>query len=95
MKNKFTEAVKGVGDATIALKMKRGVGVPMGDIEDASNLDGSETVIKHEPGQVILLLFWATWGPPAQAPMAHNQKMLEDNKEKWGDKVRIIGLSID
>ena len=67
----------------------------MGDIEDASNLDGSETVIKHEPGQVILLLFWATWGPPAQAPMAHNQKMLEDNKEKWGDKVRIIGLSID
>jgi len=27
--------------------------------------------------------------------MAHNQKMLDDNKEKWGDKVRIIGLSID
>jgi len=27
--------------------------------------------------------------------MAHNQKMLVDNKEKWGDKVRIIGLSID
>jgi len=27
--------------------------------------------------------------------MAHNQKMLEDNKETWGDKVRLIGLSID
>lgn len=27
--------------------------------------------------------------------MAHNQKMLEDNKGKWGDRVRIVGLSID
>lgn len=27
--------------------------------------------------------------------MAHNQEMLTKNKEKWGDKVRIIGLSID
>jgi len=39
--------------------------------------------------------FWATWCPPCQAPMAHNQKMLEENGEKWGDKVKIIGLSID
>jgi len=27
--------------------------------------------------------------------MAHNQEMLTKNKEKWGDNVRIIGLSID
>jgi len=27
--------------------------------------------------------------------MAHNQKMLEDNKDKWGDKVQIYGFSID
>jgi len=39
--------------------------------------------------------FWATWCPPCQAPMAHNQKMLEENAEKWGDKVKIVGLSID
>jgi len=39
--------------------------------------------------------FWATWCPPCQGPMAHNQKMLEENKEKWGGKVKIIGLSID
>ena len=39
--------------------------------------------------------FWATWCPPCQAPMAHNQKLLELNAERWGDKVRIIGISID
>lgn len=27
--------------------------------------------------------------------MAHNQEMLEHNGSRWGDKVRIIGLSID
>ena len=27
--------------------------------------------------------------------MAHNQKMLTENEVKWGDKVRLIGLSID
>lgn len=27
--------------------------------------------------------------------MAHNQEMLEHNGSKWGDKVRIIGISID
>lgn len=27
--------------------------------------------------------------------MAHNQKMLEEKGATWGDKVRIIGISID
>jgi len=27
--------------------------------------------------------------------MAHNQEMLEHHGERWGDKVRIIGISID
>jgi len=58
--------------------------------EDAEDVD-----IERKAGQVILLDFWATWCPPCQGPMAHNQEMLEKNKEKWGDKVRIIGLSID
>lgn len=95
LKTKLGEATKDVDDVVLALKMKRGVGCAMGDIEDVSKLDGGETAVKHEAGQVILLDFWATWCPPCQAPMAHNQKMLEDNKDKWGGKVRLIGLSID
>jgi len=43
----------------------------------------------------MLIDFWATWCPPCQEPMAHNQKMLEENAAAWGDKVKIIGLSID
>jgi len=60
-------------------------------IEDAS----VKVNIEHNQGEVFLIDFWATWCPPCQAPMAHNQKMLEENADKWADKVKIIGLSID
>ena len=42
-----------------------------------------------------MLDFWATWCPPCQRPMAHNQEMLEKRGKDWGSNVRIIGLSID
>jgi len=39
--------------------------------------------------------FWATWCPPCQKPMAHNQEMLKEHGATWGDNLKIIGLSID
>merc|ERR1719263_217220 len=64
------------------------------DIVKASD-DSKVDSLDHTEGQVMLIDFWATWCPPCQGPMAHNQKMLEENEEKWGGKVKIIGLSID
>ena len=58
--------------------------------------DGEEEKqITHNEGEVILVDFWATWCPPCQKPMAHNQEMLEKRKDDWAGKVRIIGVSID
>lgn len=51
--------------------------------------------LTHTPGTVLLVDFWATWCVPCQEPMAHNQEMLVKNQEKWKDKVKIVGFSLD
>jgi len=66
------------------------------EIKNVTTLDSDAPVnIEHKEGEVLLIDFWATWCPPCQKPMEHNQKMLEENGAAWGDKVKIIGLSID
>lgn len=86
-------------DCNIACKI--GVGDKMGVIEGADKIciggefqEGSAQIV-HNEGEVILLDLWATWCPPCQAPMKHNNDMLLKEKEAWAGKVRIIGLSID
>lgn len=51
--------------------------------------------IEHTPGQVMMVDWWATWCPPCQGPMAHNQEMASKNKEAWKDKAQIVCISID
>ena len=63
---------------------------------DRPEIGGEENLtISHNEGTVLLVDFWATWCGPCQKPMAHNQEMLEKNEEKWKDKVRIVGASLD
>ena len=97
LKASIQEAVSGVSDAIIQIECAKTIGSDMGLLENVGFLTGEETTtVKHEPGQVILLDFWATWCPPCQKPMAHNQEMLEKHAP-LGDwkNVRIIGLSRD
>ena len=97
LESKVKDVLSGVSDAQIQITLAKVVGADMGSIENVGLFkEEGETNIHHEPGQVILLDFWATWCPPCQKPMAHNQEMIHKHKESGDWKnVRIIGLSID
>ena len=70
-------------------------GEPFKDYGQIDNVfDENKTVLAHNPGEVLLVDVWATWCPPCQKPMAHNQEMLEKNAN-WKDRVRIVGVSVD
>lgn len=56
--------------------------------------DATRSRLEHVKGQPMLVDFWATWCPPCQAPMFHNEKMIREHPE-WAGKLRIVGLSLD
>jgi len=93
------EILKGIHPRTAVVKLscKIGVGEKYEEITDLTTIDAPEkkTSIPHKRGQALLIDLWATWCPPCQKPMAHNQEMLAHRGADWGDKVRIIGISID
>lgn len=68
----------------------------MGVITNATKEGEEEKVeIKHVADQVVLLEFWASWCKFCKTPVDNTQKMITDNQAKWGDKVRVVGLSLD
>jgi len=99
--NTFNESIKEHIKDVEGVDIKVTSAINVGDkyqvIENVTDLENpdKETMIEHTPGTVMMIDFWATWCPPCQRPMQHNQDMLTENEEKWGDKVKIIGLSID
>ena len=95
VQEEIKKIIEGMSSVQLSIQSSVGLGDDYQVIDNVQNLEGDDKVSIQLNGQVILLDFWATWCPPCQAPMAHNQKMLEDNAEKWEGKARIIGLSID
>ena len=96
---KFNEAAKplveGIKGVQMNVVSKMGAGDMYQEITKVKKCEGEGDSITHKEGDVLLIDFWATWCPPCQAPMAHNQTMLEKKAAEWGSTVRIIGLSID
>ena len=64
-------------------------------ITNVKRLNDDAMVNIDHNGEVLAIDFWATWCPPCQKPMAHNQAMLEKNGKRWGSDVRIIGIAVD
>jgi len=97
-KETFASIMEGIDPKTAVteIEVKKKPGEDYVQVNEVQNIStGDVTSIEHKPRQVILVDIWATWCPPCQKPMGHNQHMLETRGEEWGDRVRIIGVSID
>jgi len=83
------EIKEGYEGLSIAVNSELGVGDKYKTITNVTTIEdsGTKVSIEHIPGKVMFIDFWATWCPPCQKPMQHNQDMLKEHGEKWGDNV--------
>ena len=64
-------------------------------VEDVLDNEAEKRILKHEKGQILLINFWSTFCEKNQGLMTRIQQLQEKNTEKWGTKLKIVGLSLD
>jgi len=77
------------GGVSISVSTQLGAGDDYQVITNVTTIEDPNTKVNldHTPGKVMFIDFWATWCPPCQKPMQHNQDMLNEHGAKWGDNV--------
>ena len=95
-KDEIKPLTEGVENIEVEVACLIGAGCQYDPIKNIVPINGGDPItLEHKAGEVWLIDFWATWCPPCQAPMQHNEDMLKKRAADWGDKVKIIGISID
>ena len=59
-------------------------------VDESKDID-----LKHEEGEVWMIIFWASYERACQAVMPSVQEMVSKRGMDWRGKVRIIGISAD
>ena len=57
----------------------------------ARDIQGKVVDLEQHRDKIIMLNFWATWCAPCKVEMPHLQNL----KEKYGDKLMVVSISID
>lgn len=93
---KVKSCLQGVTGIEMNIYCRAAVGEDMGLLQSAQKvLEEGTMAVNHESNEVLLLVFWASWCKNSSPYMVELQKMAQSKKAQWGDKVRIIALSID
>ena len=58
-------------------------------------LDGREATLRMDQGRFTIVNVWATWCPPCLQEIPDLIRAHEHFREKYGDRVRLVGLAAD
>ncbi|WP_426417175.1 TlpA family protein disulfide reductase [Aestuariirhabdus sp. LZHN29] len=71
-------------------RMFEGYNAPLPMLE-LNRLDGSTLMVDELYGKPLIINIWATWCEPCREEMPALQRL----KDKMGDRVQVIGISVD